>query len=629
LETIVNYFETIPSSHRSILLVGGITFFWLLEGILPLYKFTYKKWKHAIPNLFFTMTTVIINFALAFLLIFTADWVQANDFGMINWLSDFIRKRGRIVFSILLVIIIIAFVFTIGAGPGIVKGDRSLQERDFYGINLNNPTEVQLLQDATMLSRYINGMQQYDERRFQQEMLFRQVRFHLAETLSIPNPSEEDFRDYIRNKRAFQDESGAFDNARFEGFLDSIKGGARFSENFVTRVLKNDYRMERVDRLLAGPGFVSPAEICKAIARSETSWDVEIASLAYSAFDPEIKIDEDELLSYFNENQFRYEIPAQFEASYVTFTADLVETIDTLPTEEELQKFFISNRSEFEAVEEAQTSEEEDLSPLEVFAKIRSSVESKYIESQKLQQSIHDANDFIAELFEREIAYGSEAFDQALQAYGLVLRDLPSFSADPQTHSVDGIPSALFEETMNLDEDRYFSDVVPASSGQAFYVSFLIGREDARIPALDEVRDTVVQDYRETRKMELFSAKGVELAETIRNEVASGGSFTTIAEEAALEITEPEPFTLSDRPEGIPFQLLQQIEELQQGELSEMITVEDMGYFLYIAEKETPEISEEHSRYEQMKSALENSTAFMRYQATLSELIDQKLSTTR
>tara|TARA_R110001632_G_scaffold124451_1_gene237338 strand:+ start:16849 stop:17694 length:846 start_codon:yes stop_codon:yes gene_type:complete len=86
LETIFNYFETIPSAHRSLILVGGITFFWLLEGALPLFRFSYKKWKHAIPNLFFTLTTIIINFALAFLLLATADWVQTNDFGIINWL---------------------------------------------------------------------------------------------------------------------------------------------------------------------------------------------------------------------------------------------------------------------------------------------------------------------------------------------------------------------------------------------------------------------------------------------------------------------------------------------------------------------------------------------------------------
>ncbi|MDX8552719.1 sterol desaturase family protein [Tenacibaculum sp. 1B UA] len=86
METLIHYFETIPSSHRSIILVGGITFFWLLEGAMPLFGFKYNKWKHAWPNLFFTSTTIIINFALAFLLLKTADWVQANHFGLINWL---------------------------------------------------------------------------------------------------------------------------------------------------------------------------------------------------------------------------------------------------------------------------------------------------------------------------------------------------------------------------------------------------------------------------------------------------------------------------------------------------------------------------------------------------------------
>jgi sterol desaturase/sphingolipid hydroxylase (fatty acid hydroxylase superfamily) len=67
-------------------LVGGITFFWLLESGVPLFKFQYKKWQHALPNLFFTLTTVIINFGLAFLLLMTADWVETNNFGIINWL---------------------------------------------------------------------------------------------------------------------------------------------------------------------------------------------------------------------------------------------------------------------------------------------------------------------------------------------------------------------------------------------------------------------------------------------------------------------------------------------------------------------------------------------------------------
>ena len=88
MDTIFNYFETIPSLHRSLILVGGITFFWLLEGAFPFFKFDYKKWKHAFPNLFFTFTTVLINFSLAFVLLHTSDWVQVANFGIINWLPE-------------------------------------------------------------------------------------------------------------------------------------------------------------------------------------------------------------------------------------------------------------------------------------------------------------------------------------------------------------------------------------------------------------------------------------------------------------------------------------------------------------------------------------------------------------
>lgn len=88
MEPIINYFENIPSSHRSIILVSGIAFFWLLEYAVPLFRFKYKKLKHAWPNIFFTLTTIIVNFFLAFLLLKTSDWVVANKFGLLQWLPE-------------------------------------------------------------------------------------------------------------------------------------------------------------------------------------------------------------------------------------------------------------------------------------------------------------------------------------------------------------------------------------------------------------------------------------------------------------------------------------------------------------------------------------------------------------
>jgi sterol desaturase/sphingolipid hydroxylase (fatty acid hydroxylase superfamily) len=88
MNEIISYFNTIPSSHRSLILVGGITVFWLIENAYPLFNFNYKKWQHAGINFFLTSTTILINFSLAFLLVTTSDWTIANNFGVLQWLPS-------------------------------------------------------------------------------------------------------------------------------------------------------------------------------------------------------------------------------------------------------------------------------------------------------------------------------------------------------------------------------------------------------------------------------------------------------------------------------------------------------------------------------------------------------------
>jgi sterol desaturase/sphingolipid hydroxylase (fatty acid hydroxylase superfamily) len=86
MNEIVNYFQTIPSSHRSMILVGGITLFWLIENAFPFFKFKYSKWNHAGINFFFTFTSILINFVLAFILLKTGSWTIENNFGILQWL---------------------------------------------------------------------------------------------------------------------------------------------------------------------------------------------------------------------------------------------------------------------------------------------------------------------------------------------------------------------------------------------------------------------------------------------------------------------------------------------------------------------------------------------------------------
>ncbi|HEX8269428.1 MAG TPA: sterol desaturase family protein [Flavobacterium sp.] len=86
MESLIYYFSTIPSLHRGLILAGGIAFFWLLESLVPLFKFEYRKLHHAGINIFFTVTTIVVNFLLAFILLMVAEWTVENNFGVLNWL---------------------------------------------------------------------------------------------------------------------------------------------------------------------------------------------------------------------------------------------------------------------------------------------------------------------------------------------------------------------------------------------------------------------------------------------------------------------------------------------------------------------------------------------------------------
>lgn len=88
MESIAEYFTNIPSSHRSAILLGGLTIFLLLESGLPYYRTSYKKAAHLGINLFFTLTTVLVNFLMAFMLLRTADWVVADKIGLLQWLPE-------------------------------------------------------------------------------------------------------------------------------------------------------------------------------------------------------------------------------------------------------------------------------------------------------------------------------------------------------------------------------------------------------------------------------------------------------------------------------------------------------------------------------------------------------------
>ena len=108
MENLLLLFENISSVNRALIMVSGITFFWIIEGIVPFKFLDYKKWRHSIPNFLLTVTTIVVNLFLAFMLVYASYWTNENNFGLFQLLNS--STLLRIIIRYLLIDLVGAFL---------------------------------------------------------------------------------------------------------------------------------------------------------------------------------------------------------------------------------------------------------------------------------------------------------------------------------------------------------------------------------------------------------------------------------------------------------------------------------------------------------------------------------------
>src|SRR5215813_6311227 len=83
MQSFMNFWEHIASWQRMAILLGGMVFFWLLEGYYPLFRFSWRRYKHAGINLIFLLTTIILNLLLGTVTILVCKWGTEHHFGLL------------------------------------------------------------------------------------------------------------------------------------------------------------------------------------------------------------------------------------------------------------------------------------------------------------------------------------------------------------------------------------------------------------------------------------------------------------------------------------------------------------------------------------------------------------------
>ena len=544
---------------------------------------------------------------------------------MITWIQTYFQKHFRSIFAVLLGVVIISFIFGINASGGFNRGDRRGADRVFFGHNLNSEQDGgRLIRDGAK-SAQLKGASQLEDAMIQQYALTRVAALALADELHLPIPSEKEVAAYIPTLRVFQDEQGRFDQTAYARFADSLKTNPQFTTADANRVLRDDTRLETVNKLIGGPGYVLPADVRDLLSRTDAKWSIAVATLNYATFDAGVNATDEALKKFFDEKAGNYEVPPRAKLSAVPFNSAEFATPGPLP-EEQLRAYYNANLAQFPAPAAPPTK---DVSapavPADNFEKVRPLVETALRNEIGNRTAVKVANEFAVALYERKAKANSPELTAFLASQQRSALAIEPFSPENPPASMPWL-AYYGEQVSRLNQERFFSDPLPTPNGAII----LLWNDalPAYQPGFAEVREKVSADYKENEKRKRFIAHGQMLQAKLNNAVKAGTPFDQAAAADKLEVKSFANFTLQGTPKDLPAAARDALQTVKVGEVADMIFREEKGLFVYAAQKQLPDLSPGNPRFAEVRSRLMGYISSSNGNAILSGLVKAELDKT-
>ena len=522
---------------------------------------------------------------------------------MISLINRILEKGGGWIMSILLAVIVVAFVFTIGAAPGLTQKEKGLGETDYYGVDFSpNSKERRELAEraeiqATMqMGQFLNNPQfsrfvpqligQQTERNALENLPLSQ----LAEQLSVPEASLDEMHTFIKEQSLFQDtpagppqgKQGKYSQEKYDNFLDRLKASG--SEVQFQEAVKEAILVEKLRDILNGPGTALPFEAVAKVRSDKTQWGMELVTLERKkGAKQSAKPDEEELKTLYTETNSEYATEEKRKVSYLVFKAEY-----THPTNEQLSDYYEKHSARYIPVEEK--SEEDKIDPVKkdsdkeknkkinepkppyksLAYEIKQDIREDFISDRGLKKTGQKAAATKAEEFLDKI-YNDAKFltkDQTeeiikkqdllrfshLEPYGVAAFPKKQFIKDLNAPFFDHSPSdqenkqveKLLKQAFSLSEDQFHTE--SQLIGDKYVILLLEKVHESKSPEFDDLKKDVgqykklVSVWQKQASEKQLSAKREQVEKDLRASLIEGKSME---DSAKMKLSEEWSLTYS------------------------------------------------------------------------------------
>ena len=545
---------------------------------------------------------------------------------MITWIQRYFHKHFKFVFLLVLAAMAIPLIVIFSPSSGAGRAGSKLNERLFFNVNLGNEAQAnRLFSDGGLSAQLKAGYNGLQSAQLQQYALERVAGLAVADELHLPAPTADQLARYVATLRAFQNESGQFDQKKYTAFGDSIKASRGFGIADVNRVLRDATRLEQLSKVIGGPGYVLAPDVKQQLIRSDSTWTVQVVTVDYAAFNPAINTGEEALKKFYEENSFRYEVPVRPRLSYLEFKAEEFMPPGA-PTEADLRAFYNANLASFPVPPPDAAKKDAAAAPADNFTKVRAQVETALKNSVAARFAVKAANDLTVALYEKKLAANSPELAEFLAAQRHPATPIPPFAPDVPPATMPWLANYA-EQISHLNKERFFTDPLP--TGNSFVILLWNDTLPGYKPVFAEVHDRVAADYKDGEKRRLFIERGRALRAQLQAAAKNGpAAFGAAAAAEKLAVKSYANFTLSKPPQDLPYVALTTLRTLEAGDVSEMVATGDQGSLVYTQEKKLPDLNPGNPRYAELRKQLMLFTAATNENTFLGGLVESELKKT-
>ena len=530
---------------------------------------------------------------------------------MITWIQTVLQKHHKSVFSVLLVVITIAFVFTIGQIP--FFGDRYRHEatkKDFYGFDLSNEGTARYLSMFASYDALLAGAQPTDEYVYKQAFLR-----SMAKKLGIKDASQSELDAYIQNSPVFKGKDGKFDNALFRKFVEVRVKSGNMSEEDLVQILSENAMLNNVEKLLGGPGYVFKSELQRRYDIANGSWDFNLAVVSYKDFKPEIKIDQAKLEAFYKQSGAAFRVGEGVVLETVFLAAKDFAAGVKAPSESDLNAFYAENISKYSEVKDGVKT----TLPLK---QVKERVKADYLKEASIHDAVATAEGIGLKIYNTKPQMASAELKNIFAEAKLQLKkSAPMRSTDRQAPK--DLPANVVDAGFKLDEQNFYADPIVADDG--VWIVVLAQKLPAYQPKLADVRAEVEKAYLASEKQRLFAEYGAKLDAAFAKGAKDGKKFDAIAKENNVDIETVKNFSFMNYAASsgkvmAAFQVLgAELPKLKIGGISKMEVSGENGYIVNLVSFKKPEA--DAKRFAEIEKNFASGVSSMTVQSVLMQAI--------